>query len=196
MCARLKSADREWLPRLAAQVWLEAIGHSRFAPAFGNSVVLIPVPGSAPTQRTDWVGERLAWCLRQIGLAAEVWPVLQRRHAVRKSAFAAAGERPSVFEHYASFAVERAFSGGPFARRSLVGEAAGSGLRLTLVDDVITRGRTLMAAAGRLREAFPAAEIRAFAVLRTLGRDEVLRQVLDPCEGEVRWVAGDARRSP
>lgn len=196
LCARLKSADREWLPRLAAQVWLEAVGHARFASAFGDGVVLIPVPGSAPTQRADWVGERLAWCLRQVGLAAEVWPVLQRRHEVRKSAFAAAGERPSVFEHYASFAVERAFSGGPFALRSLVGEAGASGLRLTLVDDVITRGRTLMAAAGRLREAFPAAEIRAFAALRTLGREEVLRQVLDPCEGEVRWISGDARRRP
>lgn len=196
LCARLKSADREWLPRLAAQVWLETVGRGRFVQVLDGRVVLIPVPGSAPTRSTEWVGERLAWCLKQVGLAAEVWPVLQRRHAVRKSAFAAAGERPSISEHYASFAVQRAFSGGLFARRSLVGEAGGSGLRLTLVDDVITRGRTLMAAAGRLREAFPAAEIRAFAVLRTLGRHEVLHQVLDPCEGEVRWISGDARRRP
>ena len=149
----------------------------------GSRVVLVPVPGSAPAQGTDWVGERLAWCLREVGLAAEVWPVLRRRHAVRKSAFASAGERPSVLEHYASLAVERAASGEV-------------GLKLTLVDDVITRGRTLLAAAGRLREAFPAAEVRAFALLRTLNRDETLLQVLDPCEGEVRWAAGDARRIP
>ena len=162
---------------------MEAVAHARFGWALGSRVVLVPVPGSAPAQRADWVGERVAWCLREVGLAADVWPVLRRRHAVRKSAFANARERPSVLEHYASFAVERSTSGE-------------AGLMLTLVDDVITRGRTLLAAAGRLREAFPAAEIRAFALLRTLNRGEMLLQVLDPCEGEVRWAAGEARRVP
>lgn len=130
-------------------------------------------------------------------MAGEVWPVLRRRHAVKKSAFAAAGERPTVLEHYASFAIERAFCGGaPIDSCRLAGEPREQALRLTLIDDVITRGRTLIAAARSLREAFPAAQIRAFALLRTLRPDEMLRQVLDPCEGEVRWVSGDARRCP
>ena len=196
MCARLKAADQGWLPRLAVRVWLEAVGHGRLRSAFGARAVLIPVPGSAPAQREVWVGERLAWCLREAGLAAEVWPVLRRRHAVRKSAFAAAGERPSVLEHYASFAVQRAHSDWAHIDSCGVEESGAVGLTLTLVDDVITRGRTLLAAAGRLREAFPTADVRAFALLRTLNRDETLRQVLDPCEGEVRWVSGDARRIP
>ena len=197
LCARLKSADRVWLPRLAAQVWLETVGHGRFATAFGARVVLVPVPGSSPAQGADWVGARLAWCLKQVGLAADVWPVLRRGHAVRKSAFAAAGERPSVLEHHASFAVDCALcAGARTTRASLVCEPHGAGLRLTLIDDVITRGRTLLAAAGRVREAFPGAEVRAFALLRTLASAESLRRVLDPCEGEVRWVSGDARRSP
>lgn len=197
LCGRLKAADPIWLPRLVARVWLETVGHGRFRPAFGGRVALVPVPGSAPMQRADWVAERVAWCLREVGLAAEVWPVLQRRHAVRKSAFAAAGERPSVLEHYASFAVERAASSAVSGNRcGRVGEPAANGLRLTLVDDVITRGRTLLAAAGRLREAFPTADVCAFAILRTLNRDETLCQVFDPCEGEVRWVSGDARRIP
>jgi hypothetical protein len=116
---------------------------------------------------------------------------------VRKSAFATAGERPSVHEHYASFAVERAPSDpAPIGSGAIPGEYGAAGLRLTLVDDVVTRGRTLLAAAVRLREAFPTADVRAFALLRTLHRDDVLYQVLDPCEGEVRWVSGDARRSP
>jgi len=187
LCAHLKAADRAWLPRLAAQVWLETAGHGRFAAAFGKHVVLVPVPGSSPPGGRSWVGERLAWCLRELGLAVAVHLLLQRAHAVRKSALAASGERPSVGEHYASFRVDP--SG--FVRR---GTAAG--MRLTLVDDVITRGRTLLAAAGRLREAFPAAEICAFALLRTLGPSEILCRVLDPCEGEVRWRSGDARRSP
>ena len=164
------------------------VGHGRFAPAFGPRVALVPVPGSVPLQRADWVGRRLALCLKEVGLAADVWPVLRRRYAVRKSAFAAARERPTVLEHYDSFALEGDFR--------LAAHKGVCDLRLTLIDDVITRGRTLLAAAGRLRDAFPGAEIRAFTVLRTLAPDEVLRRVLDPCEGEIRWISGDARRRP
>jgi hypothetical protein len=165
--------------------------------AFGARVVLIPVPGSAPSQRANWVGERLACCLKEVGLAADVWPILRRGHAVRKSAFAAAGERPTVLEHYASFALdEDSWSRAPIGTRSLAREHGASELRLTLVDDVITRGRTLLAAAGRIHAALPGAEVRAFALLRTLGPDETLQQILDPCEGEVRWISGDARRRP
>jgi len=171
---------------------LEAVGHGRFASTFGSRVVLVPVPGSAPLQRADWVGARLAWCLKEVGLAAEVWPILQRRLAVTKSAFAAVGQRPSVLEHYASFAVEHSLPG-----RALVRQCAGAGgLQLTLVDDVITRGRTLLAAARRLHEAFPSAKISALALLRTLGPDETLRRVFDPCLGDIRWAFGDARRCP
>lgn len=163
------------------------MSHGRFAAALDGRAVLVPVPGSAPAPDARCLGERLAWCLQEVGLGAEVWPVLRRGRAVRKSAFAAAAERPSVFEHYDSFTVERVVPGGG---------RTGTALQLTLVDDVITRGRTLLAAAGRLREAFPSAQICAFAFLRTLGRGEVLRHVLDPCEGEIRWLYGDARRIP
>jgi hypothetical protein len=159
--------------------------------------MLVPVPGSAPLQRADWVGERLAWCLKELGLGAGVWPLLRRRYAVKKSAFAAADKRPSVFEHYASFAVDLGLGGdGLVAQRSAESATGGRGLRLILVDDVITRGRTLLAAASRLRDSFPCAQIRAFALLRTLGPHETLHRLLDPCEGEVRWASGDARRSP
>lgn len=179
-----------------AAIWFERMSHGRFAAALDCSAVLVPVPGSAPAQSAHCLGERLAWCLKEIGLAAEVWPVLRRERAVRKSAFAPVGERPSVFEHYDSFGVEGAILGGIPMARSRMGNSTGTALQLTLVDDVITRGRTLLAAAGRLRETFPAAEIRAFAFLRTLRPEEMLRRVLDPCEGEVRWAYGDARRIP
>lgn len=203
LCARLKAADEAWLPWLAARVWSQTVGCGRFAAAFGERVVLVPVPGSTPGQRGCWVGERLAWCLREIGLAAQVWPVLRRRRGVRKSAFAPAGERPSVLEHFESFAIESgrwdatpARGADPGRAGCFVAEPGECRLRLTLVDDVITRGRTLLGAAGRLREAFPGAQVQAFALLRTLARDEALRRILDPCEGEVRWIGRDARRMP
>ena len=197
LCAQLKSADRIWIPRFVARVWLEVVGHGCFASTFGSRVVLVPVPGSAPLQRADWVGARLAWCLKEVGLAAEVWPILRRQRAVKKSAFAAVGERPSVLEHYASFAVERPVWGNlPGSQHMPADNPGSSGFHLTLVDDVITRGRTLFAAARRVRDAFPTAKICAFALLRTLAPDEAMRRILDPCEGEIRWVFGDTRRFP
>ena len=211
MCARLKEADAHWLARFAVQVWRENTANGHFAALFGRDVILVPVPGSRPRTCAPWVGERLAWCLKDLDLACAVRPCLRRRHPVRKSAFAAAGERPSVLEHYASFAVERkeASLGGLAKGRQmrppdgsfhgLDGRRfrdAGSAPRLVLIDDVVTRGRTVLAAAVRLREAFPGCEIRAFALMRTLGRGELPWRNPDPCEGEVRWLEGDARRIP
>jgi hypothetical protein len=59
-----------------------------------------------------------------------------------------------------------------------------------------TKGRTLLAAASRVHEAFPCAQIRAFALVRTQGLISGVQQLLDPCKGEIRWRAGDAHRSP
>jgi len=73
---------------------------------------------------------------------------------------------------------------------------AGLPTRLVLVDDVITKGRTILAAAIRLHEAFPNADIRAFALVRTKGLVSGVADALDPCQGIVRWAGGDARREP
>jgi predicted amidophosphoribosyltransferase len=100
---------------------------------------------------------------------------------VRKSATALSGDRPSVREHYESFAVASA----PPALK-----------RIVLIDDVITRGRTLLAAAARMQAAFPHADIRAFALIRTLGVGQAVTQLIEPCHGVVRWAGEDARREP
>lgn len=59
-----------------------------------------------------------------------------------------------------------------------------------------TKGRTLLAAATRIREAFPTVQIRAFALVRTLGAVSGLRHLLEPCKGQIRWREGDAYRCP
>jgi len=145
-------------------------------------VVLVPVPGSAPSAGAPWAAERLAIALTGVGLAGAVLVCLQRRFAVRKSATAFSGERPTVREHYDSFvATDRS----PHQPR-----------RILLVDDVVTKGRTLLAAAARLHEAFPDADVRAFALVRTMGFLPQLDHLLEPCEGVIRWAGGDARREP
>jgi hypothetical protein len=68
--------------------------------------------------------------------------------------------------------------------------------QLILIDDVVTKGRPLPAAAARLRQTFPGCRIRAFALLRTMGLVPDVDRLLSHCIGEIRWKAGDARRCP
>jgi predicted amidophosphoribosyltransferase len=119
--------------------------------------------------------------LLEQGLGRDTWNGLKRIRRVQKSSIAASSARPSVALHYESFSIDAP----PCAAESLV-----------LVDDVVTKGRTLFAAAERLHEAFPAANIRAFALLRTMGFIPEMRRLLEPCRGRISWKHGDTRRHP
>ncbi len=156
-------------------------------------VVLVPAPGSAPLpprrRGTPWVSRRICEELRAAGFGSRVDTLLVRRLAVAKSAFARRGARPGVVEHYESFAVA-ALQGEPPAR-------------ITLIDDVITKGATLLAGASRLAEAFPAAQVRAFALVRTqypVDRErggQRFRAVVDPVTATVTCGRyGAWRRDP
>jgi predicted amidophosphoribosyltransferase len=154
---------------------------SRLAGFFCSTDVFVPVPRCVPRSQGTWVAAELSHALVQEGLGAMMWPGLRRISAVRKSATAAPGARPSVALHYASFSMDR-----PRVNPTSV----------VLIDDVITRGRTLLAAAARVREALPGVQIRAFALLRTMGQISGVQRLLDPCTGEIRWRGGDAQRFP
>jgi predicted amidophosphoribosyltransferase len=179
--ALLKAGDAQFMRRYALRVRREVDQLSQLKNYFLPQDVLVPVPGSAPKARGTWVAAELAQALLLAGLGSKTWPGLHRVSAVRKSATAAHGARPTVAVHYHSFSIEQP----SFRADSLV-----------LIDDVITRGRTLLAAAARVREAFPDAQIRAFALLRTMGLSAGVPRLLEPCRGEICWRAGDARRIP
>jgi predicted amidophosphoribosyltransferase len=148
---------------------------------FLSGDVLVPVPRCAPRAGGTWAAAVLAQALVEQGLGSATWTGLQRIRAVRKSATAAKGRRPSVARHYDSFQLK------PCTLRP-----AG----VVLIDDVVTRGRTFLAAASRVREALPNAQIRAFALLRTLGLIPSITRLLEPCRGEIHWRVGDAQRIP
>lgn len=181
LCERVKASDPGWLPRYAGVVYRASLCDPQLANLFGGAAILVPVPGSAPGRLSDWPASQLAFALREVGLAQHVWKGLRRKSAVRKSATARASERPTVREHFESFSVEH-----PMLRVQ----------KILLVDDVITKGRTLLAAAAHLQARFPQADIRAFALIRTLGFVPRVEQLAETCHGFVRWAGGDARREP
>lgn len=105
-------------------------------------VVLVPTPRRAPLSSKDalWPAKLLAEALVRGGLGARVFCCLQRTVAVPKSAYAAPGERPEPQRHYDSMHVSNELLDRP--------------QRITLVDDFITKGSTLIAAASRIQAAF------------------------------------------
>jgi hypothetical protein len=179
--ALLKEGDAHFMVKYALRVQQQAEQCSQLAGFFRDTDVLVPVPGSSTKVCGTWVAADLARALVHEGLGTVAWPGLHRVCAVPKSATAARGARPTVSRHFESFLMDR----------PSVNPAS-----ILLIDDVITRGRTLLAAAARAREAFPHAQIRAFALLRTMGMTTGVEHLLDPCRGEIRWRGGDARRIP
>ena len=178
----LKAGDEAFLRKYARRVCQEATYSPLLAGFFEPTDLLVPVPGSAPYSSGDpWVSQDLALALVKEGLGGAAWTGLHRVRAVRKSATAAPGTRPTVNLHYDSFYVER---------------PAEPPEGIVLIDDVVTKGRTLLAAASRVQEAFPGVHVRGFALLRTMGRISTVEQLLDPCKGQIRWRGGDAHRSP
>lgn len=182
LCQRVKESDPRWLPRYAGQVAELCARQLPFRRLFARDAWLVPVPGCTPTSTRSTAAGQLAMALHELGLARDVWPGIARRVAVTESATALLGARPTVRQHYESFAVCAA--------------PASPVYRIVLVDDVITKGRTLLAAAAKLRCAFPHAGVQAFALVRTLGFLTRVDRLLAPCQGFVYWAGGDARREP
>ena len=73
--------------------------------------------------------------------------------------------------------------------------AAPPAARIVLIDDVVTQGSTNLADTTRVAEAFPKAEVRAFAVVRTMSGAE-LEGYLEPCVGTIRPRQDRAVRRP
>ena len=125
---------------------------------------------------------KIAQAVQNGGIVTHVETYLKRESAVPKSSFQAPGERPTVDTHVDSLAV-------------LVQEQSLLPIELTLVDDVVTKGTTLCACALKLRESFPNATIRGFALIRTMGLVPDVREIVDPCVGSITYNGYTADRS-
>jgi len=159
------------MSRWVAQTIQQNISSLPFASFFQPDTILVPTPKSSLMQpNTLWVPERIATALVEAGLGKEVVPCLVRVKSVSKAALSPPQERPTAAEHYGSMSVQK--------RLSQPGE-------IVLVDDIVTRGATLLGAANRLADVFPQTRIRAFAAIRTISNPDEFSKVYDPCTGTI-----------
>ena len=146
-----------------------------FANFFQPETVLVPVPKSSLMLKdTLWVPLRIATALVRRGLGSKVDPCLVRDTAIRKAAWSKASDRPKPKEHFATLSVQRRISGPPLKE-------------ILLVDDIITRGSTLLGAANRLADAFPDARIRAFGAMATISDPADFVALSKPLIGSIQY---------
>lgn len=154
-----------------------------FASLFDGKPSLVPVPSSSLHKADSlWVPDRIARALLVHGLGSRVETCLRRVEPVPKAAHRPPKDRPLPARHYDTIAVDTALA---------------EPKKVLLIDDVITRGATILGAASRLKDAYPRAEIRAFASMRTISDPRGFRTLMDPCYGTVTLrKKGDTIRTP
>ena len=184
MCSALKAGDFATIQRMVNRVHtLYSAGF--FETFFSEDTMLVPIPGSARirNQSTPWIAERICNELTSVGLGAEVLPIAERRTTVAKSSYQKWGKRPSPKVHFDSIEVSR----------EMVDYK-----RLLLVDDVVTKGSTILGVASRVSDAYPRSEVQAFAMIRTMGLQPDIESFNEPTdEGRITLrSSGDARRDP
>ncbi len=169
----------EWVARTVKQKMADL----PFASFFQSNTVLVPAPKSSLMQpNTLWVPERIANALVAAGVGKQVAPWLTRTKAVPKAALSSPSERPTAEQHCESITVQ----GALFKPEEIV-----------LVDDVVTRGATLLGCANRLADAFPQCRIRAFVAMRTISNSNEFEGVYAPCIGTIDlYETGDTFRRP
>lgn len=149
----------------------------------GPDVTLVPVPRSAPLpEGALWPAKVICDVLHEYGFGQEVQAYLKRTKAVPRSSNSPAAERPLVPVHMGSIEAERPF---------FVPD------KITIVDDVLTMGRTSFSCAELLRAVCPKAEIRIFAMIRTQGLQDDIQKIVDPATGiVVGYPSGKTHRDP
>lgn len=137
----------------------------------GGDTIAVPVPGSAVRRHGSlWVPERICEALQRRRLVAAVEPMVQRMVTVPKSAFAMRGQRPTAQRHYETMAATRLEEPPE---------------RVILVDDIVTSGATILAAASRVADLYPEATVLGFAVARAVSTGD-FDSAREPVRGWVR----------
>ena len=160
--------------RKAAEYVARMVRSGEFLDFLGDDVTMVPAPGSAPRHADSvWPSGMLATALSGHVFLGTRHILLERTTAVQKAAFAESlAERPTAQTHFDTVVLRRGF---PLFDSN----------RITVVDDVVTTGATLLGCASRLKHEFPNADVKGFALMRSLSRkigdgSRQIEKVIDP----------------
>lgn len=172
-----------FMSELISSIIREKIAELSFADFFDKNPILVPVPNSSLMKAgTLWVPQRIANAVVQNGFGKAVFECLERIHRLPKSATSKASDRPKAIDHYNSFGIQKILSEEP--------------KEILLVDDVITRGATMLGAANRLKAEYPKAHIRAFTAMRALSPPDFFSRIYDLRDGTIILSGQDTYRRP
>lgn len=171
------------MSEVVAEVLFRNLSNIPFSDFFQESTVLIPLPGHSPIRPDSlWVPERISKALTRKGFGSDVVPCLVRSRPVNKSSSSTPENRPTATIHYESFDVTKSITDLE---------------DVVLIDDVITRGGTLMGAANKLADEIPGIRIRGFAAVRTISNPLEFNSLVDPVKGIISlYPTGGTHREP
>ncbi|MDJ1497649.1 hypothetical protein QNI19_32215 [Cytophagaceae bacterium DM2B3-1] len=151
-----------------------------FSPFLNADTLLIPIPRSSLLQPDSvWPGLIISNLLVAHGYGSQISTCLQRARAVPKSSGSyTAALRPSIETQLDSL---------------LVAPEMITHRQITLIDDVLTLGRTSVACALKLREAYPQIEIKLFVLLQTKSLVPDIAQFIEPYVGEIAYNSNTGR---
>jgi hypothetical protein len=149
----------------------------------GEDVLVVPCPRSAPFHAGNvlWPSKTICDELVRHHLAMRTAPILERKRAVQKSSMAPSKERAKPSTHFESMDISEQLELPPS--------------RITVVDDVVTRGATLIAGVSRVKHQFPSSQVCGFGLVRTLSDGEIMKMTA-PVIGKIELRGVDAFRSP
>ena len=165
------SSDQILMSDYLARLIKKRIDELPFADYFNENTIIVPAPSSSLLKSDSlWVPERLAKALVKVGLGKDVRSCLERTTAVAKSSRVNSEVRPKVIDHYNSMKVQK-----------ILVEPK----EILVIDDIVTRGSTLLGSVNRLVDAFPNTKIRGFALMRTVSDPNQFERITDPRVGKI-----------
>lgn len=153
---------------------------------FSPAPILVPMPRSSLSKPGSFIpAQRICEEMMRVGIANSIAPILTRTKPVPKAAFSQPQDRPTIQQHMDSMSVEADLLSATVTRPMLV------------VDDVVTRGTSFIAAISLLQAYFPEASISAFAMVRVMsGAGVEVENLIEPYRGTIRASGKWGQRSP
>jgi len=143
-------------------------------PFLNEDVILVPIPRSSLLQPEQlWPALEISKQLLNHGYGSSILKCVERINTIRKSS-QSGRNRPSVTEQLESLG-------------TITPSLESNPLTITLIDDVLTMGRTSIACALKVKELFPNATIRLFAPIRTQGLITDISSLYDPSIGNITY---------